>query len=179
MSLDTPKSRYDSDLQVFSETPDVPRRANLCFDRWLADGERLEHAEFRPLTGKWAPSRTRLPNAGHGIPPVARTHPMLHPFMVEINAHHRREWLLVEKAKARMAPAGKHVHFAEALRAIMIGKYRSQRIKRRHAELCTFARSRRGPVGARSLTDMRGIVSPPDLLAACLADGRVWGMRHA
>jgi hypothetical protein len=54
MSTHTPKSRYDSNLQMFCETPDVQHRAKLRFYRWLAEGGRLEHAVFGPPTGRWA-----------------------------------------------------------------------------------------------------------------------------
>lgn len=47
-------SRYDGDLQMFTEAPREPRLAELRFLRWLAEQGQLEHRVFGPSVGRYA-----------------------------------------------------------------------------------------------------------------------------
>jgi hypothetical protein len=45
--------RYDTDLQMFTESPRDPGRAHLGFLRWLAEHGRLEHETAGTPAGEY------------------------------------------------------------------------------------------------------------------------------
>lgn len=53
--------RYDSDLQMFVETPRDAKHTHLHFFRWLVERDQLEHAVFGPPCGAYAPVPARAP----------------------------------------------------------------------------------------------------------------------
>jgi hypothetical protein len=46
-----PHGTYDSNLQMFCETPREPDMAKLSFLRWLAEAGRLEHPTYGAPAG--------------------------------------------------------------------------------------------------------------------------------
>jgi hypothetical protein len=50
----TSKNQYDSELQMFTRTPQDPDRACLRFMRWLIERGRLEHAPAGDSSGEYA-----------------------------------------------------------------------------------------------------------------------------
>jgi hypothetical protein len=47
-------NQYDSELQMFTRTPQEPDQARLRFMRWLVEQGRLEHAPAGHSTGEYA-----------------------------------------------------------------------------------------------------------------------------
>ena len=56
--------RYDTDLQMFTESPRDPGRAHLGFLRWLAEHGRLEHETAGAPGGDYVLSEHQLDARG-------------------------------------------------------------------------------------------------------------------
>jgi hypothetical protein len=60
-------SRYDPELQMFTDPPRDPDPARLRFLRWLAEISRLEHEPVGVPVGRYASEvRRHPPEAGRG-----------------------------------------------------------------------------------------------------------------
>jgi hypothetical protein len=56
--------RYDTELQMFTETPRDPGRAHLAFLRWLAERGQLEHATAGAPGGEYVSDEDDLDARG-------------------------------------------------------------------------------------------------------------------
>ena len=66
---------YDGDLQMFRDPPQAVNLAHLCFQRWLIEHGRAEHAVAGPSTGELAEavgSTSRLREAAEVLPQPTR-----------------------------------------------------------------------------------------------------------